>query len=55
MDVIGHETKAMDTIPVPFHPFLHKKIKSKTILIPEKDFLAGIAPQYHMIDCPWIM
>jgi hypothetical protein len=47
-----NKRQGMDTVPVPFDPFLQQKIKPKSVLIIEKDFLAGVTTQDHMIDRP---
>jgi hypothetical protein len=51
--MVGHQTKAMDTVSEAFDSFLEEQIEAGTILVIEENRLAVITTENNVIQCSW--
>jgi|AMQJ01.1.fsa_nt_gi hypothetical protein len=55
MDMVLHLAECVNAIIVSFPAFSKQKIKVMPVIFGEKNFLAAIASEHHVIKCAWIM
>jgi hypothetical protein len=55
MDMVGHAAEGMNAEIEPLHSFLKQKIEATAIGLIEKDGIAGVAAQDHMVKGAGVM
>jgi hypothetical protein len=55
MDMVPHQTECVNAMIVSFSAFPKQKIKMMPVIFGEKNSLAAIASEHHVIKCAWIM
>jgi hypothetical protein len=55
MDMVHHQTECVNAMIVSFPAFPKQKIKVMPVIFGEKNSLATIASEHHVIKSAWIM
>ena len=52
VNMIAHQTEGKNTVPESLVRFVENFVETEAVPIVRKDFLAGVAPEDNMINCP---
>jgi hypothetical protein len=55
VNVIAHQAKGVDAMFKPFDSLLKKKTQAAAVAVGEKNILAIVSAQHHMVKGPWSM